>query len=195
TEICDIDRVGDRDPDYENNQEQNSQRRYGADRRRFKHVESTRGRCVEPGFPAAAQFIEAKRGDRTDQGEAAGQRIKQRQDRVAESKPCQGKANNRINYAKEHGVGRHWVEIVGALRQGVLQVSHTDFSDRRLGWTATGADQNVWVGHASPPETLTRMAWRTDATHEDRGEQAFLCRVSSLTFSRHLRAAAEARAG
>ena len=106
----DVDRVGERYPDHEYGQQQQCQRRDGADRGRLENIESTHCRRREAGFPAPAQFIQAKRGDRSDQGEAARQGVEQRQDRVAERQPRQQKADDGINDAKEHGRKRHLVE-------------------------------------------------------------------------------------
>src|SRR5215510_4243930 len=143
TERRDVDRIGERYPDHEYGQQQQSQRRDRADRGRLENIESAHRRRREAGFPAPAQFIEAECGDWSDQSEAARQGIEQGQDRVAERQPRQKKADDGINYAEEHGVGRHRVEIVDAFGQRFLQVRNADATDDRLRRTCAGSDQNV----------------------------------------------------
>ena len=127
-------------------------------RRRAQHVEGVGPVAVEAGLAAAAQFVEADRGDRTDQGKARRQREQQRQHAIAERQPDQENADQRIDQAQEDGVARHGREIVPALWPGRRQ----DRRSRSCGWRelpgARSAPTMTWICAMVVPPSALRAA-------------------------------------
>ena len=71
----------------------------------------------QPLLPLPAQFVQAERGDRSDQRKTAGERIDQRQHGIAEGEPRQHDADDGIDERDEDRVRRHGDEIVETFAQ------------------------------------------------------------------------------
>ena len=84
-------------------------------------------------FPLPAQFIEADGGKGADQGEAGGQRKQQGQQVVAHRQSGPHQADDRIDDAEKHHMGRERREVVGALGQRAHEIAHSDLADHRKG--------------------------------------------------------------
>ena len=85
--------------------------------------------ACSPRLAAAAEFIEAERCERAEQGKARGQRKQQRQYRIAEHRARQHQSEHRIDHAENDGVAGHRLEILPAEPQRPVQVGQADGSD------------------------------------------------------------------
>ena len=92
---------------------------------------------------APAQFVKPERRKRADQRKAGGERKQQRQEVVAQGQPSQDHADDGIDQAQEHGVGRHRQEIGDAPFERVPEVGQTDLADCRPGADRFRAHQDV----------------------------------------------------
>jgi hypothetical protein len=106
-----------------------------------------RRRSRQSSLAAAAQLVEPERRQRSDQHEAAHQRVEQRQDRIAESEPRQHQADDRIDHAEEHGVRRHRHKIVDTLGECVFEIGKADTPNGRMRRTDAGAEQDMRMCH------------------------------------------------
>ena len=110
----DVDSLRGRHPGHEQHQQQHAEPDHGAERRRAQHVERVPCGGLFAALAAAAQFIEADRGKRSEQGKAGGQRKQQRQYRIAEDGARQHKSEHGIDHAQDDGVAWHGLEVFPA---------------------------------------------------------------------------------
>src|SRR5882757_8522868 len=128
-EGCNVDGVRDGDPGPEQNEQERAEFEHGAERRCAQHVESIPRRDFLAALAAAAEFVEAERGKRTNQRKTGGQRKQQRQHRIAKDHSEQNKTENGIDHAKDNGVTWHGLEIFPTQAQRDAQVGHADFAN------------------------------------------------------------------
>ncbi len=90
-----------------------------------------------------AHFIDAERGDWTDEGKAGHQREQQRQYVVADRQAIEHEADDGIDQAQEHRVAGHRAEIVEAAHQRVLQIVQADGANRGTGRLEARAEDDM----------------------------------------------------
>src|SRR5262249_18763168 len=152
-----VDRLRGREPDQEHYHQAGPEHGDRAEGGRPEHFEGAPGRGIEARLAPSRQLVEAERRKRTDQGEAGRDGIDQRHDGAPDRKPQQDKADDRIDQAQEDRMAGHREEIVGALRQRVLEVRHADGADRgMMDVIGTGQGMEVSHGHFSQANRLSK---------------------------------------
>ena len=114
-----VDHLGNHHPGEEDHQQHEAERRDGQDRRGPQHREG-----VEPGhrvaaLAAAADLVDADRGDRAHQGQAGDERPEQDHHVAAADRPRGEQPDDGIEQAQEHQLGRGGEEVLPAEAQRI----------------------------------------------------------------------------
>ncbi len=128
-EGCNVDSVRGGDPGREQSKQEHAKSEHGAERWRAQHLYSIPRSGFLAALTAATEFVETKRGKRTNQRKTSGQRKEQWQHRIAKDHSEQNNTENGINHAKDNGVTWYGLEILPAQAQRVAQVGQADFAN------------------------------------------------------------------
>ncbi len=134
-------------------------------------------------FPAPADFIEADRRERTNQGVARHQREQQRQHMIAEGQSSQKEADNGIDDGQKDQLRRRRQEITDALCQRIFQIREPDLADNRNLGDFACAGHHVQIGHCAPPKYPTSMLLRGATKSADARKIALSSHIQSVILS------------
>src|ERR1700761_3922606 len=96
----------------------------------------------------SAQLVEPERCERPDERETHDERIEQRHRRIAEGQPCQHKADDRVDQAKEDCMRRSRVKIIDTAGKRGLQIGQADAADHGSCGDCSCAEQDTRMRHS-----------------------------------------------
>src|SRR6201993_5130018 len=125
----DVDGVRGGDPEREQDEQEHTESEDGAERRRAQHVHCVPRSSFLSALAVSAEFVEAERSKRANQGKTGGQLKEQRQQGMAKDQSEQDKTDDGINHAQDDGVSWYSVEVFPTQAQRIAQVEKADLAN------------------------------------------------------------------